>query len=269
LSRFTATLAATAFGCAIVALPATALAATPTVTFSGTPILSAGLLECPSTPDTLHLDIATGTAVTFINHLGRTATLHVGSASRQVADKASTRFTFNVAAEGLTAYMVPSCALDKGTHTRMTIDVNAAAQTVQAAGNNAPEPTQAAQVSGGQQITLNDGGAHVNVAGGQIPSTAPSTYTAAAPVVITNNRDLIEMIVLFAALLAAAMITCAWFLWRHDRRSRGKDDTPPSLAVVHPILPDTSVPPNQAAQIFQLGRKVGRREGGGNTSARS
>src|SRR6185369_10943230 len=118
-----------AFGVTLLALPQAANAAGHQVTFSGTPVLSVGLLQCPSTPNTLHLDIATGTAVTFINHLGRAATLHVGSATRQVADNGSTPFTFNVATEGLIAYMVPSCPLDTGTHTRMTINV-AAAHTV-------------------------------------------------------------------------------------------------------------------------------------------
>jgi hypothetical protein len=100
-------------------------AATATVTFSGTPLLGLGTLACPSSPSQSSLTVTAGSTVDFVNRTGRTATLWAGDSQKSLPDKSLVPVTFTQSAS-VVIQMLPDCALDLGSHTKMTVLVQPA-----------------------------------------------------------------------------------------------------------------------------------------------
>lgn len=185
LRRATIILAAVA---TIPLLATSATAANPTVTFTGKPLLGvAGVLTCPSNPDTSQLTVAAGTAVDVVNATGRTAVLHVGSATATVPDRSSVPVTFN-AGPDLPVTMIPDCRLDMAKHAALTVHIAAAASAPPPTGTpppiGTPTPTAATSpVHGAQVFAHATIGPHVAAASQhpQVTVPSPPSATSAPP----------------------------------------------------------------------------------------
>ncbi len=104
----------------------TAHAGTPSITFSGDPLLGLSTLSCASTPSQTTLTVAPGTVVDFVNRTGKTATLWAGDAQKDLPDKSLVPVTFQQGPSSIVVQMVPKCSLDLGKHVSMTVTVEAA-----------------------------------------------------------------------------------------------------------------------------------------------
>ena len=160
--------------------PTAAAAQTPTVTFSGTPLLKLGTLSCPSTPSVGELTVTAGTTVHFVDHLGKPATLHVGDWTSAIADGGTVPVTFPKA-EAVSVTMIPKCVLDAGSHKAMTVTVCAAGST--------PKPSVSATVAGPASATGKPTGhttaqqqaAHSSATATTTPSPTPTVIAAGSP----------------------------------------------------------------------------------------
>lgn len=100
-------------------------ASTPTVTFTGAPLLNIGMVSCPSKPSVSTLRVAAGTTVNFADRLGKPATLWAGDSHESLSDGEMVPVTFTSGPAKIVIQMLPNCALDLGTHVQMTVTVTA------------------------------------------------------------------------------------------------------------------------------------------------
>jgi hypothetical protein len=96
---------------------------TPTVTFSGVPLLGLNL-SCPSTPSVATLTVPSGSVVDFVNATGRTATLTVGDSRKSLPDESMVPVAFSQGGS-VVVRMLPDCPLDLAVHGEMTVTVAA------------------------------------------------------------------------------------------------------------------------------------------------
>jgi len=193
--------------------PAAAAAQTPTVTFSGTPLLKLGTLSCPSTPSVGELTVTAGTTVHFVDHLGKAATLHVGDWTAAIADGGTVPVTFPKA-EAVSVTMIPKCVLDAGSHKAMTVTVCAAGST--------PRPSVSATVAGPTSATGKPTGhttaqqqaAHTAATPTATPSPAPTVIAAGIP---TEPRPPANSTLILVAIVALVMTSAVWIHRLHDR----------------------------------------------------
>jgi hypothetical protein len=151
-------------------------AASPTVTFSGEPLLGLSTLACPSTPSQSSLAVPADTTVDFVNRTGRTATLWAGDSQKDIPDKSLVPVTFTRGPASVVVQMVPKCSLDLGKHAQMTVSVRSATGT-------APTPTPTVRPTGG--VTDAPGGGTGPVAsGGTRASDDPSAPAHPSPAVV-------------------------------------------------------------------------------------
>jgi hypothetical protein len=101
-----------------------AVAASPTVTFSGKPLL-VGAVSCPSRPSTSQLTVSPDTKVNFANRLGVAATLWAGDSHTHLKDGEMVPVTFHSGPATIVMQMLPDCSLDLGTHDQMRVVVTA------------------------------------------------------------------------------------------------------------------------------------------------
>lgn len=194
--------------------PTAAAAQTPTVTFSGTPLLKLGTLSCPSTPSVGELTVTAGTTVHFVDHLGKPATLHVGDWTSAIADGGTVPVTFPKA-EAVSVTMIPNCQLDAGSHKAMTVTVCAAGST--------PKPSVFATVAGptsaaGKPVvhgTEQQQAAHAAATPTATPSPTPAVIAAGIP---SEPQPPASSTLILVAIVALVMTSAVWI---HRVRDRG------------------------------------------------
>jgi len=197
--------------------PTAAAAQTPTVTFSGTPLLHLGTLSCPSTPSVGELTVTAGTMVHFVDHLGKPATLHVGDWTAAIADGGTVPVTFPKA-EAVSVTMIPKCVPDVGSHQAMTVTVCAAGST--------PKPSVSATVAGPTSATGKPAGhttaqqqaAHSAATPTATPTATPSpTPTVIAAGIPTEPQPPANSTLILIAIVALVMTSAVWIHRLHDR----------------------------------------------------
>jgi hypothetical protein len=201
--------------------PTAAAAQTPTVTFSGTPLLKLGTLSCPSTPSVGELTVTAGTTVHFVDHLGKPATLHVGDWTAAIADGGTVPVTFPKA-EAVSVTMIPKCVPDVGSHQAMTVTVCAAGST--------PKPSVSATVAGPTSATgptstagkpvvhgteQQQAAAHSSATPTATPSPTPTVIAAGIP---SEPRPPASSTLVLIAIVALVMTSAVWI---HRARERG------------------------------------------------
>jgi hypothetical protein len=198
--------------------PTAAAAQTPTVTFSGTPLLKLGTLSCPSTPSVGELTVTAGATVHFVDHLGKPATLHVGDWTAAIADGGTVPVTFPKAG-AVSVSMIPKCVPDVGSHQAMTVTVCAARST--------PKPSVSATVAGPTSATGKPAGhttgqqqaAHSAATLTATPSPTPSPNpTVIAAGIPTEPRTPASSTLVLIAIVALVMTSAVWI---HRVRERG------------------------------------------------
>jgi hypothetical protein len=163
-------------------------AASPTITFTGQPLLGISTLACPSTPSQSKITVTAGTIVDFVNRTGRQATLWAGDSQKDLPDKSLVPVMFTSGPASVVVQMLPDCSLDLGKHISMTVTVLApgsAPSTPPPAGGSGGAPTGGTDKNGNP--TPRSG---ATTARSQItPTATPSTTAPAATHTTTSNSS--------------------------------------------------------------------------------
>ncbi len=175
---------------------AAAVATTPTVTFTGTPLLNLGAVSCPSNPSVGTLTVAAGSTVDFANRLGKPATLWAGDSHKHLKDGEMVPVTFTSGPASIVLQMLPDCSLDLGTHQQMTVAVTAPPTPDHSKGSHKLTPSAGASNDSGSGVTGSgtDGTDGTDQTGAPAPGStgnddpfAPATVTDTAGTVTLGD----------------------------------------------------------------------------------